>query len=167
MTDHKEDDGRIKVFVNTNLKNWSRGKMAAHVAHAVLDAAGIHPRVPIVVLGAKPRDIEKMRTAIHDEGRTELEPGTLTAGTDYVFESQKRRQQAIGELMQIAAEAADPFIAARVTAALDLLTVDTAPPEPEAWTLDTVMHPLGHTPENRAELAAANEKLRATKPDEV
>lgn len=121
------DDDRLKIYVNTNI-TMSRGKMAAHAAHAALTAAGVHPDVPIVVLGAKPRDIEQMSTVIHDHGKTELEPGTLTAGTDYVFESQKHRRQAVSELMQIAAVSTDPFIAARVAAALDLLGADTAPP---------------------------------------
>lgn len=110
------EDRRIKVFVNTNL-NWSRGKMAAHVAHAVLEASGLHPHVPIVVLGAKPRDITELRTVIHDEGRTELEPGTLTAGTDYVFP----RQQALDELDAIIADIQDPALAARMTAAVNTL----------------------------------------------
>lgn len=78
---------KIVIYMNDNLgKRWSRGKYAAHAVHAVLTAFGIHPGIPVVVLGAKPRDIEKMRVVIHDHGKTELEPGTLTAGTDYTPE---------------------------------------------------------------------------------
>ncbi|WP_159600295.1 hypothetical protein [Agromyces humi] len=73
---------RIRIWYNTNI-TMSRGKLAAHAAHAVLNALGVHPGVPIVVLGAKPREILKLRTVIHDHGRTELEPGTLTTGTDW------------------------------------------------------------------------------------
>lgn len=80
-----EDDAKVRVYVNSNAK-MSRGKMAAHVAHTVLTAAGVHPGLPVVVLGAKPRDIENLSTVIRDAGRTELEPGTLTAGTDWAPE---------------------------------------------------------------------------------
>lgn len=110
-----QDDGRIRVFVNTNLgKSWSRGKMAAHVAHAVLRAAGVHPGTPIVVLGAKPRDIEGMRTYIRDKGRTELQPGTITAGTDYVFPDRTSVVRDLRELRDAhpdAAERIDDIIA--------------------------------------------------------
>lgn len=116
------DDGRIRVFVNSNL-GWSRGKMAAHVAHTVLTAAGIHPDVPIVVLGAKPRVIEEMATHIRDEGRTELEPGTLTAGTDYVFASADAHTQAVGRLRALAHSADDPKLSAELTEILALLNV--------------------------------------------
>lgn len=76
------DPEKIKIFLNTNI-TMSRGKAAAHAVHAALTAAGVHPGLPVVVLGAKPRHILEMRTHIHDEGRTELDPGTLTAGTDW------------------------------------------------------------------------------------
>ncbi|EPD84175.1 MULTISPECIES: hypothetical protein [Microbacterium] len=73
---------KIRIYLNTSAK-MSRGKAAAHAVHAALTAFDIHPGHPVVVLGAKPQDIEQMRTVIRDAGRTELEPGTLTAGTDY------------------------------------------------------------------------------------
>lgn len=73
---------RLVVYLNTNI-TMSRGKAAAHAVHAALTAFGVHHGGPVIVLGAKPRDIEKMRVAIHDEGHTELAPGTLTAGTDW------------------------------------------------------------------------------------
>lgn len=111
---------KLKVVVNSNA-NMSRGKMAAHVAHAVLTAAGVHPDVPVVVLGGKPRDIQQMTTFIRDAGKTELEPGTITAGTDYVFESAVKRQQAISELMRVVSTTDDPTAASRVSAAIALL----------------------------------------------
>lgn len=77
------DPEPMKIYMNSNINKWSRGKYAAHAVHAALTAMGVHPGVPVVVLGAKPRDIEEMRVVIHDAGKTELEPGTLTAGTDY------------------------------------------------------------------------------------
>jgi PTH2 family peptidyl-tRNA hydrolase len=73
---------KLRIFLNTNI-TMSRGKAAAHAVHAALTAFGVHHGGPVIVLGAKPRDIEKMRVAIHDEGHTELAPGTLTAGTDW------------------------------------------------------------------------------------
>lgn len=115
-----DETKKIKVIVNSNAK-MSRGKMAAHVAHAVLQAAGVHPNVPVVVLGGKPRDIQQMTTFIRDHGKTELVPGTITAGTDYVFESAANRQKAINELMQVAATTDDPTAASRVSAAITLL----------------------------------------------
>lgn len=77
-----EEEPKLVIYLNSNA-NMSRGKAAAHAVHAALRAAGVHPGIPVVVLGAKPRVIEEMNTVIHDEGRTELQPGTLTAGTDW------------------------------------------------------------------------------------
>ena len=86
MTDNeKPEDGRIRIWVNSN--TWmSRGKYAAAAVHAALTAAGVHPGVPVIVLGGHRGHIERMRTVIRDAGRTEVAPGTTTAGTDYVFE---------------------------------------------------------------------------------
>lgn len=74
---------KLRIYMNTNAK-MSRGKFAAHAVHAALLHYGVHPGTPVVVIGAKPRDIENMATVVRDEGRTELEPGTLTAGTNGV-----------------------------------------------------------------------------------
>lgn len=78
-------ESRLEIYMNDSLgKRWSRGKYAAHAVHAALQAAGVHHGGAVVVLGAKPRDIEQMAYVIRDGGRTELEPGTLTAGTNGV-----------------------------------------------------------------------------------
>lgn len=62
---------------------FSRGKFAAAAVHAALTAAGVHPGHAVIVLGANAREIEHLSTVIHDAGRTEVEPGTVTAGTDW------------------------------------------------------------------------------------
>ena len=71
---------RIVIYANSNT---SRGKYAAAAVHAALTAAGVHPGLPVIVLGAKSEDIEKCATVIHDAGRTEVTPGTTTAGTNW------------------------------------------------------------------------------------
>lgn len=71
---------RVVIFANSNV---SRGKYAAAAVHAALTAAGAHPGLPVIVLGAKPAEIKTRQTVIHDAGRTEVEPGTVTAGTDW------------------------------------------------------------------------------------
>lgn len=73
-------DERIVIHANSNV---SRGKFAAAAVHAALTAAGVHPGLPVIVLGAKPSDIEKHTTVIRDAGVTEVEPGTVTSGTDW------------------------------------------------------------------------------------
>ena len=74
------EEDRIVIHANSNV---SRGKFAAAAVHAALTAAGVHPGQAVIVLGAKPRDIEHLGTVIHDAGRTEVEQGTVTAGTDW------------------------------------------------------------------------------------
>ena len=75
-----EQEERVVIYANSNV---SRGKFAAAAVHAALTAAGVHPDLPVIVLGAKPADIGMLRTVIHDAGRTEVVPGTVTAGTDW------------------------------------------------------------------------------------
>lgn len=70
---------RLVVVVNSNLA-MSRGKYASQAVHAALLHLGAHPGVPVVVLGGTRSDVEACETHVHDAGRTEVEPGTLTAG---------------------------------------------------------------------------------------
>ena len=61
----------------------SRGKYAAAAVHAALKAVDAHPNVPVIVLGSSPAKIKDLRVVIADAGRTEVAPGTITAGTDW------------------------------------------------------------------------------------
>ena len=79
------DERKMRVYVNSGA-NMSRGKYAAQAIHAALMAVGAHPDVPVVVLGANREQIEKLPVQVRDAGRTEVEPGTLTAGTDWAPE---------------------------------------------------------------------------------
>lgn len=92
---------KLRIWMNTNAK-MSRGKYAAHAVHAALTAAGVHPGTPVVVLGAKPRDIQALPVFIRDAGHTELEPGTITAGTDWQpdLEAVVRRMLLVGRVDQ-------------------------------------------------------------------
>lgn len=76
----------VRVLVNSNVK-MSRGKMAAQAVHAALFAYGI-PHGRVVVLGGSPAEIAEMSVQVRDAGRTEIEPGTLTAGASVLGDVQ-------------------------------------------------------------------------------
>lgn len=75
-------DEKVRILVNSN-SNMSRGKYAAAAVHAALTAAGVHPGLPVIVLGGQRDDVLRCATVIRDAGKTEVEPGTPTAGTDW------------------------------------------------------------------------------------
>ena len=81
------DERRLVILVNDRA-HMSRGKYAAQAVHAALEALGVHPGVPVIVLGGSPAEIAEMRITVRDAGRTEVEPGTLTAGTDWRTEDE-------------------------------------------------------------------------------
>lgn len=76
------DEDRLVIYLNSDAK-MSRGKYAAQAVHAALIAFGVHPGVPVIVLGERGADVERHLTVVRDAGRTEIEPGTVTAGTDW------------------------------------------------------------------------------------
>lgn len=87
--EHIPESGTLRIYINRKL-DISPNKRAAHAVHAALTAFGVHPRTKVVVLDKGPTVIETMRVAIHDAGYTELEPGTLTAGTNWPEDSEER-----------------------------------------------------------------------------
>jgi PTH2 family peptidyl-tRNA hydrolase len=72
----------VRVLLNKNVK-MSRGKAVAQGIHAALRAFDV-PHGRVVVLMAKPDEVARMEHVIHDAGRTEVEPGTMTAGASLV-----------------------------------------------------------------------------------
>lgn len=78
---------KLRIYFNRKL-DVTPNKRAAHAVHAALEAFGVHPGVKVVVLDKGPTVIAEMRTVIHDAGHTELEPGTLTAGTNWPEDSE-------------------------------------------------------------------------------
>ena len=72
----------VRVVVNTNV-SMSRHKAAAQAVHAALAAFGI-PHGRVVVLGGGPDEVAAMDVVVRDAGRTEVAPGTLTAGATVV-----------------------------------------------------------------------------------
>jgi PTH2 family peptidyl-tRNA hydrolase len=77
-----EGEKRLVIRVNSNAK-MSRGKAAAHAVHAALKLYGIEYDHPVIVIGGKPDEILEQTVYVRDAGRTELEPGTLTAGASW------------------------------------------------------------------------------------
>lgn len=72
----------VRVLLNSNAK-MSRGKACAQAVHAALQAFDV-PHGRVVVLGGSPAEVAAMDVVIRDAGRTELEPGTMTAGATLV-----------------------------------------------------------------------------------
>ena len=80
MRPHPADDDapEVHILVNTNV-SMSRHKAAAQAVHAALAAFGI-PHGRVVVLGGRPDEVAALDVVVRDAGRTEVAPGTLTAG---------------------------------------------------------------------------------------
>ncbi|UVG35152.1 peptidyl tRNA hydrolase [Microbacterium phage Cece] len=78
---------KMRIYLNRN-NDWTPNKRAAHAVHAALIAVGAHPDCKVIVLDGGPTKIAEMTTVVHDAGHTELEPGTLTAGTNWPEDSE-------------------------------------------------------------------------------
>ena len=75
-------EDRLVIRVRSDL-TMSRGKYAAQAVHAALLHLGVHPGTPVIVLGGDLDEVSSCDTVVHDAGRTEVEPGTLTAGASW------------------------------------------------------------------------------------
>jgi PTH2 family peptidyl-tRNA hydrolase len=81
---------KMRIYLNRALKDKATpNKLAAHAVHAALVALGVHPDCKVVVLDAGPTKIKQMTTVIHDAGHTQLDPGTMTAGTNWPEDSEE------------------------------------------------------------------------------
>lgn len=97
------DEAPLRIWWNKNLHGKiTPGKLAAHAAHAALRAYGIEYEHPIVVLAAGKGRIEAMPINVHDEGRTELAPGTLTTGVEDTSHRDWLAQTVAAEIEKVA-----------------------------------------------------------------
>lgn len=78
--DPVEQKPGARLVIRVRSDGLTRGKAAAAAVHAALIHLGEHPGTPVIVLGANKAEIEAMPTVVRDAGRTEVEPGTVTAG---------------------------------------------------------------------------------------
>lgn len=72
----------MRIFVRSDLK-LGRGEYAAQAVHAALLLVSAHPGERVVVLRGTREDVEGSSTVVTDSGRTEVDPGTVTAGASF------------------------------------------------------------------------------------
>ena len=81
--DNPHEGKRLLIRI-TGGRRMSRGKYAAQAVHAALELLGVHPHTPVIVLGGSREQVLAMPVNLRDAGCTELAPGTLTAGAEWV-----------------------------------------------------------------------------------
>lgn len=77
MSNSPEGEERLTILANRDV---SRGKFAAAAVHAALNHYGIDHGAVIVLMASKAEITDQCTSVVRDAGRTEVDPGTVTAG---------------------------------------------------------------------------------------
>jgi PTH2 family peptidyl-tRNA hydrolase len=76
------EEKRLVIRINKNLK-MSPHKAAAQAVHAALMLVDAHPGTPVIVLTGGRQTVLDQEVHVVDEGRTEIPPGSITAGASW------------------------------------------------------------------------------------